>query len=108
MISVEEFRKVALRVGEITDAEPVSGTSRLLKLTVDLGDEARILVGGLAQSYTPEELVGLRVIVATNLEPARICGIESQGMILGVGCENPTEVALLTVSRPVPNGAAVV
>ncbi len=108
MISVNEFRQVALRVGEIVAAEPISGSKKLLKLTVDLGEERRTVVGSLAQSYQPQELHGLKVVVATNLAPARIRGVESQGMLLGVGCEDLTAVALLTVNRPVSNGAVVV
>jgi methionyl-tRNA synthetase len=108
VISLEEFRRIELRVGEIVAAEPVPGSDRLLKLTVDLGGERRSVVGGLAQSYAPEDLSGLKVVVVANLAPARIRGIESQGMLLGVGCEEATAVALLTVNRPVPSGALVV
>lgn len=108
MISLDEFGRIELRVGEIVVAEPIPGSDRLLKLTVDLGVERRTLVGGLAQSYAPAELQGLKVVVAANLAPARIRGVESQGMLLGVGCEEAKAVALLTVNRPVPNGALVV
>ena len=108
MISLDEFRRIELRIGEIVAAEPIPGSDRLLKLTVDLGGERRSVVGGLAQSYAPEELRGLKVVVAANLTPARIRGVDSQGMLLGVGCEEAKAVALLTVNRPVPNGAFVV
>lgn len=108
MISLDEFRRIELRIGEIVAAEPIPGSDRLLKLTVDLGGERRSVVGGLAQSYAPEELRGLQVVVAANLVPARIRGVESLGMLLGVGCEEAKAVALLTVNRPVPNGALVV
>ncbi len=108
MVSLEEFKRIDLRVGEILLAEPVAGSDRLLKLTVDLGDEQRVLVGGLAQSYTPNQLRGLKVVVVVNLSPAKIRGIESQGMLLGVGCEDQKAAGLLTVNRPVPNGAPVV
>lgn len=108
MISIDLFRQIELRVGEIVSAERISGSDRLLKLTVDLGGERRSIVGGLGQSYTPEELQGLQVIVVANLAPARIKGIESAGMLLGVGCEEAKAVALLTVNRLVPNGALIV
>lgn len=108
MISMDEFRQIELRVGEILTAERLSGSNRLLKLTVDLGGERRSIVGGLGQSYMPEELQGLQVVVVANLVPARIKGIESAGMLLGVGCEEVKSVALLTVNRPVPNGMLVV
>ena len=108
MISLDEFRRIELRVGEVVAAEPVPESDRLLQLTVDLGGDRRTVVGGLAQSYSPDELRGLKVVLVANLAPARIRGIESQGMLLGVGCEQPNAVALLTVNRPVANGAPVV
>lgn len=108
MISLDEFKRIELRVGQIVLAEPIPGSDRLLKLTVDLGGERRTVVGGLAQSYAPEELRGLQVVVAVNLAPARIRGVESQGMLLGVGCEEAKAVALLTVNRRVSNGAPVI
>lgn len=108
MISLEEFRRIELRIGEVTAAEPVPGSDRLLKVTVDLGSERRTVVAGVAQTYQPGELRGLKVVIVANLAPARIRGIESQGMLLGVGCEQAQAVALLTVNRAVSNGAPVV
>ena len=107
MISLEEFRRIELRIGGIVAAEPIPGSDRLLKLVVDVGGETRTVVGSLAYSYTREELRGMQGVVATNLAPARIRGIESQGMLLGVGCEDPRAATLLTVHRPVSNGAIV-
>ena len=108
VITLEEFKRIELRVGEVLAAEPVPGTDRLLKLAVDLGEERRTVVAGLAQSFAPDELRGLKVVVVANLAPVRIRGIESQGMLLGVGCEEIKSVALLTVNRPMPNGTVVV
>ncbi len=108
MISLDVFRQIELRIGEIRTADRISGSDRLLKLTVDIGGERRSIVGGLGQSYTPEELRGLQVVVVANLVPAKIKGIESAGMLLGVGCEDSRAVALLTVNRHVPNGTPVV
>lgn len=107
MISVEDFRHLDLRVGEIVAAEQVAGKRRLLKVRVDLGSEQRTLVGGLAEHYTPEQLVGLQVVVVANLEPASIAGIRSEGMMLGVGCNGGQGIAMLTVNRPVANGSPV-
>lgn len=107
MLTLDDFKRIDFRVGEVVAAEPVQGARRLLKLTVDLGHERRTLVGSLAQSYTPEELHGLQIVVMMNLEPGMIRGVVSEGMMLGVGCERPGEVALLTVHRRVPNGTAV-
>jgi methionyl-tRNA synthetase len=106
MITIDEFRRVELRIGEVVAAERILGADRLLKLTVDVGAEARILVGGLGAGYRPEELVGLKVVVATNLQPATIRGVVSQGMLLGAACSGAVP-ALLTVNRPVPNGTPV-
>lgn len=106
MITIDEFRRIDLRVGEITVAERIAGTDRLLKLTVDVGTETRVLVGSLGTGYRPEELVGLKVVVAANLQPATIRGIVSQGMLLGAACSGSVP-ALLTVNRPVPNGTPV-
>jgi methionyl-tRNA synthetase len=106
MITIDEFRRIELRVGEILAAERVTGADRLLKLTVDVGTESRTLVGGLGAGYRPEELVGLKVVVATNLQPATIRGVVSNGMLLGAACGGAIP-ALLTVNHPVPNGTPV-
>jgi methionyl-tRNA synthetase len=107
MVSLDDFKRIDLRIGQIVSAESIHNARRLLKLTVDLGGEQRTLVGGVAQSYSPDQLVGVQVIVVTNLVPATIKGVVSDGMMLGVGCEEPGAVALLTVHRPVPNGTRV-
>jgi methionyl-tRNA synthetase len=107
MISIQDFKRLDLRVGQIRQAEPINGANRLLKVQVDLGPEERTLVAGLAAHYTPAQLIGLKVIVVTNLEPATIRGVVSQGMMLGAGCSDGHEVALLTISKDVPNGTPV-
>ncbi len=106
MITIDEFRRLDLRIGEIVAAERMAGTDRLLKLTVDVGTETRVLVGGLGAAYPPGDLLGLKVVVATNLEPATIRGVRSEGMLLGAACSGALP-ALLTVHRPVPNGTSV-
>ncbi len=107
MINLQDFKRLDLRVGQICEAEPIAGARRLLKVQVDLGQEQRTLVAGLAAYYTPEQLIGLKVIVVANLEPATIRGVPSQGMMLGAGCSGGQDVALLTVHKDVPNGTAV-
>ncbi len=107
MINLQDFKRLDLRVGQICEAEPIAGARRLLKVQVDLGQEQRTLVAGLAAYYTPEQLIGLKVIVVANLEPATIRGVLSQGMMLGAGCSGGQDVALLTVHKDVPNGTAV-
>ncbi len=107
MVTVQDFKRLDLRVAQIRAAEPIPGAQRLLKVQVDLGQEQRTLVAGLAAYYAPAELVGLKVIVVANLEPASIRGVQSQGMMLGAGCSEGTAVALLTVNKDVPNGTQV-
>ncbi len=106
-IGMQDFKRLDLRVGQVRQAEPIHGAHRLLKVQVDLGDEERTLVAGLARYYSPEQLIGLKVIVVANMEPATIHGVLSQGMMLGAGCNSGQDVALLTVSKAVPNGTAV-
>lgn len=81
-ISIDDFAKVELRVGEVKAAEKIKKASKLLKLQIDLGYETRQVVSGIAKYYTPEEMVGKKVVVVTNLKPVKLCGEESNGMIL--------------------------
>ncbi len=81
-ITIDDFKKLDLRVAKITEAERIEGTDKLLRLKVTLGVEERQLVAGIAQHYSPEELVGKQLIVVANLEPAVIRGVESNGMLL--------------------------
>lgn len=80
-LKIEEFQRLDLRIGRITSAERVEGTTKLMALEVDIG-EKRKLVAGIADRYSPEDVVGRLVVVLANLEPKRIRGIDSQGMIL--------------------------
>ncbi|OGY26321.1 MAG: methionine--tRNA ligase subunit beta [Candidatus Woykebacteria bacterium RBG_16_44_10] len=81
-ISFEEFKKLDLRIGRILTAEPIENSEKLLKLTVDVGDEKRQIIAGIAGVYRPTELIGKNFVVLTNLEPKKLMGLESQGMIL--------------------------
>ena len=81
-IGIEDFAKVEMRVGQVKTAERVAGADRLLQLQVDIGDEVRQIVAGLALAYKPEELVGRKVVVVTNLQPRKLRGVESNGMIV--------------------------
>jgi len=104
-ISIDEFRKLDLRVGRIVAAEKIMGADKLLKLSVDIGTETRQVVAGIATKYAPDQLIGKSVIVVTNLKPAVIRGIESQGMILAAG--DKTVEALATFVEPVESGMRV-
>lgn len=107
-IDIDTFRQVDLRVAEIVLAEPVPGATRLLRLEVDLGSERRQLVAGIAAFYTPEQLVGRKIVVVANLAPARLRGVESQGMLLAAGGRAPgAALGLLSVDAEIPNGTRV-
>jgi methionyl-tRNA synthetase len=97
-----------LRVAEIVAAEPIASATRLLRLQVDLGFERRQLVAGIAAWYTPEQLVGRKIVVVVNLAPARLRGVESQGMLLAAGGREPgAALGLLSVDAVIPNGTRV-
>lgn len=105
MISFEEFNKLDIRIGTILEAEAVEDTDKLLKLTVDLGDEKRTMVAGIADNYKPEDIKGKQVPILTNLEPRTIKGIESQGMILAIDIDG--KATLLHPDKNIPNGSKV-
>jgi methionyl-tRNA synthetase len=108
IIDIDRFRQVDLRVAQIVTAEPVEGADRLLRLQVDLGTEHRQLVAGIAAFYSPEQLVGRKIVVVANLKPARLRGVESQGMLLAAGGRAPgAALGLLTVDDAIPNGTRV-
>ncbi|WP_457641635.1 methionine--tRNA ligase [Persephonella sp.] len=104
-VSIEDFAKLKFRVGKVLEAEKVPKADKLLKLLVDLGDEKRTVVSGIAQYYKPEELIGKKIIVFTNLKPRKIFGIESKGMVLAAKDEN--SLRLLTVDEDISVGAYV-
>ena len=96
-IGIDAFVAVELRVAEILECEPVPKAKKLLKLQVDLGYEKRQVVSGIAKYYTPDELVGKKVVLVTNLKPAKLCGVDSYGMILASG-EDDVKVVFLDQS----------
>ncbi|MFC0559570.1 methionine--tRNA ligase [Halalkalibacter alkalisediminis] len=104
-ITIDDFTKVELHVAEVLKAEPVSGADRLLKIQLDLGFEQRQVVSGIAKYYSPEDLVGKKVICVTNLKPVKLRGELSQGMILA-GSKGK-KLQLATIDGSLPNGAKV-
>ena len=106
MISIEDFAEIDLRVGTVLAAEPVPGASKLLKLEIDVGHRKLTTTAGIAQHYRPEEMVGRKVVVVANLQPAVIRGIKSETMILAATMEGHKTV-LVTVAEDIPNGARV-
>jgi methionyl-tRNA synthetase len=103
-ISIDDFAKVEMRVGEVKAAERVTGTDRLMKLTVDIGTEQRQVVAGIAKSYEPEQVVGRKVVVVANLEPRKLRGVESNGMVVAATRPDGSP-ALCTFVEDVPVGS---
>lgn len=104
-VTFDEFKKMDLRVGEVIKAEKVEGTTKLVKMEVDIGTEKKTMVAGVADVYTPEELVGKKFIVIVNLKPAVIRGIESQGMMLAAEVEGKAIIPFF--DKSVQTGAKV-
>ncbi len=105
-ITIEEFKKVDLRVAQILEAEDVEKSRKLIKLKINIGEkEPRTLVAGLKEHFKPEELVGKYIVVVANLKPAKLMGIESNGMLLAA--KDADKLTLLTVEKPVKPGAKI-
>jgi methionyl-tRNA synthetase len=104
-ITIEQFREIDLRVAEIVAAERIEKSKKLLKLRVNTGDGERTLVAGIATAYKPEELVGRKVVIVANLQPATLMGVESNGMVLAA--EVGGEPSLLSVDPAIPPGTKV-
>jgi methionyl-tRNA synthetase len=105
-MSIDEFARIDLRVAKVLEAERVPGTDRLMRLQIDIGREQRQLVAGIAEAYEPETLVGKSIVVVANLKPARLRGVESQGMLLAATPEGGKPI-LATFETEVPPGAKV-
>lgn len=104
-ITIDEFKRLDIRIARVVQAEPVPKTDKLLKLTIELGDETRTIVAGIAETYTPEQLVGKQIVVLANLQPATIRGIVSEGMLLAAEVDG--KAILLIPDREVPTGSIV-
>jgi len=105
-IPIDDFVKIDLRVARILEAEKVKGSRKLIKMRVDVGTETRTLVAGIAEAYEPETLVGRSVVIVANLKPAKLMGIESNGMVLAASPEGGLP-ALLGFDNPPPPGSRV-
>lgn len=105
MITIDDFGRVDLRVAEVVTAEKVAKSKRLVKLTVKIGAEVRTLVAGIAEHYEPASLIGRKVVVVANLEPATLMGIESNGMLLAAS--EGSNLALVVLDRDISSGAKV-
>jgi methionine--tRNA ligase beta chain len=105
MINFEDFEKLQIRIGLIVEAEKVEGADKLLKLKVDFGSEKRQIVSGIAQFYSPEQLINKQFPFVVNLEPRTIRGVESNGMILAIS--SGERIVLLKPQKKVPAGSVV-
>ncbi|PMQ01498.1 MAG: methionine--tRNA ligase [Dictyoglomus sp. NZ13-RE01] len=106
LISIQDFQKVDLRVAKVISARKVENSDKLLLLEIDLGTEKRQIVAGIAQYYKPEDMIGKKIIVVANLQPAKIRGYESQGMLLA-GKDEKGNLAVLTIDGDLEPGAKV-
>lgn len=107
MITIEEFKKVELKVARILEAEKIQGSDKLMRLKVSLGDEERTLVAGIAQQYSPEDLLGKLIVIVANLQPAVFRGVKSEGMILAAQEKDTGKLSLLSLDRPVKEGSLI-
>ena len=105
-IEIDDFAKVQLKIALVTACEKVEKSKKLLKLTVKIGDEVRTVVSGIALAYSPEELVGKKLAMITNLKPAKLCGIVSEGMIICAEDENG-KLAYLTPEKDIADGSEI-
>ncbi|MDI6802043.1 MAG: methionine--tRNA ligase [Thermodesulfovibrionales bacterium] len=106
LIAIDDFAKIELRVGRVISAENVEKSEKLLKLKIDIGIEERQIVAGIAKTYIPDDLIGKKIVVVTNLKPAKLMGIESHGMLLAATDEEG-RLSVLTLDREVKQGARV-
>ena len=105
-ISIDDFAKVKLKVGRVLEAEALEGSDKLMKLQVVIGEERRQIVAGIRKNYSAEDLIGRQVIVCVNLKPAKLRGVESQGMLLAATDADGGAI-LLQPDREAPEGTGV-
>lgn len=102
-ISIDEFAKVQMRVGQILEAEKIEGSRKLMKLKVDIGTEIRQVVAGIAEAYEPASLINKKIVLVSNLKPAKLMGVESNGMVVAASADG--KPILATFNEDVPNGS---
>ena len=106
LIDIEDFAKIELKIAKVIACEKVEKSKKLLKLTVKLGDETRTVVSGIALNYTPEQMIGKKLTMITNLKPAKLCGIVSEGMILCAENEQG-KLAFLMPENDIEDGSQI-
>ena len=105
MVTLEEFKKLELKVAEIISADPHPNADRLMVLRIRMGEEERTIVAGIRAFYQPSELAGKKIVVVANLAPATLRGVTSEGMLLAASLDN--QLTLLVPDREIPSGAKI-
>jgi len=105
MIKLEDFQKLDIKIGKVLSAERIEGSDKLIKLKVDLGQEVKQIVAGIAQFYDPGYLLNKELVILANLESRKLMGVESQGMLLAATDE--TGIAIISPAREVKLGSIV-
>ncbi|MEK7670540.1 MAG: methionine--tRNA ligase subunit beta, partial [Bacteroidota bacterium] len=106
LIPIEDFKKIDLRLGKVVSAERVPKSDKLLKLQVEIGTEKRQIIAGIAQHYSADQMVGKMVVVVANLQPAKLMGQESRGMLLAAS-DSDGKLSVVTVDSELASGSAV-
>ena len=106
-IAFEDFEKLQIRVGKVLECKPVEKSKKLLCSQIQIGSEVRQIVSGISKYYTPEEMVGKKLAVVTNLAPRKICGVESQGMVLCAFDDEEDTLSVLTIDKDMPAGSEI-
>ena len=105
MITIDDFAKIELRVAQVKFAEKVKGADKLLRLEIDLGYEQRQILAGIAKAYDPEKLIGRKIVIVANLQPRKLRGLESNGMLLAASLGEEGQPVLAGFLEDVPVGA---
>jgi methionyl-tRNA synthetase len=106
-ISISDFAKLDLRVGKILKIEDIEGADKLYNLTISLGDEKRTILAGIKKHYSKEELLEKKVVIIANLEPRKMKGLVSEGMLLAALSEDESEVIFLTPEKDIKEGSKI-
>jgi methionyl-tRNA synthetase len=105
MITIDDFSKIELKTGKVLEAKRIEGSNKLIVMKVDTG-EVRQIVAGIGKAYSPEELVGKTIVVVTNLQPAKLMGVESEGMLLAAS-DDEGRLSIITTEREIKTGSRV-
>jgi len=104
-VTIDDVLKLGLKVAEILEAERVENTDKLIKMKIKIGEEERQIIAGIAMSYSADEIIGKKIVVVSNMKPAKIRGIESNGMLLAAS--NGDSLSLITVDREIDSGSPI-